>query len=75
VNGRCRAGQVIDPIDFDKNRMDDIMSNKLKVGMRKQMSDVILTAREKVVDTKDVFISLQKCFTEMAAQKAGASSH
>jgi hypothetical protein len=31
------------------------------------MPNVFLAAGEKIVDTEDVFLSLQKCFTEVAA--------
>jgi hypothetical protein len=56
---RGRTGKVIDPIHFDENWMDNIMSNQLKVGKSEELSNVILTAREKIVDAEDVFVSLQ----------------
>jgi hypothetical protein len=67
VDRRGGAGKMIDPIHFDEHGVDDIMSNQFKVGMSEEMPDIVLTAGEKIIDTDDVFASIEKCLTEMAA--------
>jgi hypothetical protein len=75
MDRRGWAGKVIDPIHFDKDGMNYIVPDQLEVRMREEMSDVILAAREKIIDTEDVFLSIQERFTEVAAQETSASGY
>ena len=53
VNGRSRAGEVIDLIDFDVERERHIVTNQLKAMVIEQMIDVASRAGEEVIDAYD----------------------
>jgi hypothetical protein len=75
VNWRGGAGQVIDLVDLQQQRLADVVPQKLEAAVIEQMSDVISTPREKVIEADD-FVALQnQTFTEMRADEPRTARH
>ena len=74
VNGRRRTGEVIDLVHLDIEREGHIVAHQLKVRMIEQMSNVVLSAGEEVIQTDDVVTVVQQPFAQMRAEEAGAAS-
>src|SRR5262249_3642865 len=72
VNGRSRAGEVVDLIDLDIERKGHVVPNKLEPMMVEQMINVALRASEEIVDAYDVPTISEQSLTEMRAEKAGS---
>ena len=45
VNGRGRAGEVVDLVDLDVEREGDVVAHQLEARMAEQMVDVALWCR------------------------------
>ena len=71
---RRRAGKVVDLVDLEPQRLDDVVAEELEVGLREEMGDVGLLAREEVVDADHVVALGDQPLAEVAAEEAGASS-
>ena len=54
VHWRGRTCHVVDFINFEKNRVDNIVPHQLKVGFVEQVRHVLLCASEKVVHAYDL---------------------
>ena len=67
VDGRCRAGQVVDFVDLDKERKGHVVAHQLEMRVTEQMGDIILGAAEEVVEAKDVAAFVQQAFAKMRA--------
>ena len=68
-----RAGEVVDLVHFQPERMDDVVPQQFEVGLREQVGDVRLLTREEVVDADHVVAHRHEAVAEMAAEKAGAA--
>ena len=75
MNGRCRAGQIVDLIYLHIEREGDIMPHQFKMWIIKEMQDILLVSGKVVIDAEDIVSILEQTFTEMGAEKAGPSSH
>src|SRR6476619_7233345 len=53
MDGRSRAGQIINLINFYKQWMGDIMTQEFETFVIKQMSNVGPTARKEVINAED----------------------
>jgi len=71
MNRTGRASQVIDPVDFEENGIDDIVPDKLEAVVIQQVLNIPLMAGEKVVQANYFVALLNKPATEMGAQEAG----
>jgi hypothetical protein len=58
VNWRGWAGQVVDLVYLQQQRLADVMPQKLEAAIIEQMSDVVAAPREKIVETDD-FVALE----------------
>ena len=56
MDGRCRTGQVVDLIDFEVDRVDDVVTDAFEMGISQEMADVVLAAGEKIVEAKDILL-------------------
>jgi len=65
VNGRSRAGKVVDLIDLHIERKGHVVPNKLEPMMVEQIIDVALGASEEIVDAYDVPTIREQSLTEM----------
>lgn len=61
MDWRCRAGQVVDLIDFHIEREGDVMSHELKVGiLLKLMKEISGSTCEEIVHAQDVVLFVRK---------------
>ena len=71
---RCRrAGEVVDLVDLQPQRLDDVVAEELEVRLREEVGDVRLLAREEVVDADHVVTCIDEPLAQMAAEEAGAT--
>lgn len=70
VDGAGRAGQVVDLVDLEQDLLDDVVADQLEVGLVDQVRDVVLGAREEVVEADDVVAALDEVGAEVGADKA-----
>ena len=54
MDGRRRAGEIIYLIDLKQDRLGHVMADKLKSLVIKQMRDVGLTPRKKIIKTDNL---------------------
>ena len=48
------AGQIIDLVYLNKDGLGKIVANQFKIGVAKQMADILFAAGEKVVQAEDI---------------------
>ncbi len=75
MDGRRRAGKVVDLIHLDIERETDIVAQQLKTWMVQQMGNLGTPAGIEVVDTQHFMPGLDQARTEMGADKPGAAGH
>ena len=73
VNGRGGAGQVVDLVDLEEERLGDVVPDKLELVVVEQMLDVLSPAGEEVVQADDVMAVRKKPLAEVGADEAGAA--
>ena len=73
VAGGGGAGEVVDLVDLEPERVDDVVPEELEIAAAEQVGDVRLLAREEVVDADHVVPHLHETVAEMAAEKAGTA--
>jgi hypothetical protein len=73
VDRRSRAGEVVDFVDLDIERKRHIVAQQLETRVAEQMADVLLAAREEVVDADDIVPVGQEAITQVRAEKTGAA--
>ncbi len=54
VDRRGRAGEVVDLVDLDKERMGDVVAHRLEMRVAQQLGDVVLAPGEVIVDAEHV---------------------
>ena len=65
VSRGSRTSQVVDFVDFQVQRMNNVVANQLEIGLSEQMNNVGLLAGKEVVDTDDVMPFVHQAFTQM----------
>ncbi len=65
MNGRRRASEIEDPIDFKVDWMDDIMANEFEARMAEQVPNVLFVAGKEVVEANDVITLRDQPITQM----------
>src|SRR4051794_27644364 len=73
MDGRSRAGEVVDLVDLDKEGMRHVVPHRLEQRCRQKIRDVVLAAGEVVVDAEHVMALRDQALTQMRAEKAGAA--
>ena len=71
----CRTRQIVNLVNFQKDRIDDIMPNQLEIRQAEKMTNVRLLARKEIVDTNNVMSLRNEHFTKMRSQKTGSAGH
>jgi hypothetical protein len=66
---------MVDFVDLDKKRMDDIVADELEKGVGKKMPDIVFFPGKKVVHTDHIRPVFQKGVTQVAAKKTGPAGH
>jgi hypothetical protein len=69
VDGRGRASQIVDLIDFDVEGERHVVPDQLEALVPDQMVDVRLGAGEEIVDADDVVARCDQPITEVGAEK------
>jgi hypothetical protein len=75
VARRGGAGEIVNLVDFERDRMRDVMPHELEVGLAEQMVDVRLLAGEEVVEANHIMPLADEPLTNMRPQKPGAPGH
>ncbi|HET7238356.1 MAG TPA: hypothetical protein VFI76_04980, partial [Terrimicrobiaceae bacterium] len=63
VRRRRRASQIVNLIDLDLERIDDVMSDQLELRILQKVGDVLFPAGEKVVQTQNLVALIDKPIT------------
>ena len=71
MHGRRRARQVVDLVDLEQDLLDDVVADQLEVRLPQKVRDVVLGAREKVVEADDVVAALDEVGAEVGPDEAG----
>jgi len=73
VDGRRRAGHVVNLIDFDVDRECYIVSQELESRLPHKMQDIVLCAGKEIVQTQDVVFFCDQLVAKVRAQKSCTS--
>ena len=65
VDGRCRAGQVVDLVHFQVEREGHVVADQFEARVREQVLDVLARAGEEVVHADDFAAFIQQTLAEM----------
>ena len=65
MRGRCRAGEVIDLVDFQIERVDDIVGDDIEAINALQMGDIAPHAGGKIVEADHLVSGGQKGLAQM----------
>ena len=74
VDGGGGAGEVVDLVDLEEDGLDDVVADELEAGVGEVMHEVLLPAREEVVDDDDAVPAGEKLVYEVASDESGAAS-
>jgi len=69
------TGEVVDLVDLDIEREADVVALRLEIQIVEEMRDILLSAREVVVDAEHVVAFGEKPFAKMRAQESGPAGH
>jgi hypothetical protein len=69
------AGEVIDLIDFEQDRFDDVVADDFEVLIVAQMENVRTLAAEVIVEADDLVPFFEQALAEMGTEKAGAAGN
>jgi hypothetical protein len=73
VDGRGGAGQVVDLVHLEVERMGHVVADQFEVGLIEQVVDVGLLAGEEVVEADDVVALLDESIAQVRAEEPGAA--
>ena len=73
VHGRRGAREVVDPVDLEEDWLDDVVADELESRVAEVVRDVVLAAREEVVDNDDTVPAGEELVDEVAADKPSAT--
>jgi hypothetical protein len=71
MDRRGRAGQVVDLVHRDEDRVVHVVVHELEVRMVQQVGDVVLAAGEQVVQADHVVAARDQPVAQMRADEAG----
>jgi len=66
---------VVNLVDLEENRQRYVVTNELEIGSRKQMGNVGLLCRKKIIEADHVVTFLHQAFAHVRAEEASASSY
>src|SRR5690606_7999141 len=75
MDGRRRAGEVVYLVHLDEKREADIVAYDLERGVRQKVLDIVLSAREEIIDADDLVAVREEPVAEVGADKSGPSRH
>lgn len=75
MHRRGGAGEVVDLVNFQENRLDDVVPDELEPGVAEVVHQVVLPPREEVIHHDHAVPSLHQTVHEVAPHEAGPTSH
>ena len=72
---RCRTRQIVNLIDFHLERIDDIVPDQLKLRVLEEVSNILPSTGEEIVETQDLVALINQPITQMRAEKARAAGN
>lgn len=75
VDGRGRAGQVVDLVDLQEQRFHHVVADQLELGMPEVVHQVLLPPREEVVDDDHAVPSLDQPVNQVRPHESGTSRY
>lgn len=75
MHRRGRASEVVDLVNFQENRLDDVVSDEFEPGIPEVVNQVVLPPREEVIHHDHAVPSLHQTVHEVAPHEAGPTSH
>jgi hypothetical protein len=73
--GRRRTCEIVNLIDFEKDRQRNVVANQLKVGVIEQMDDVRFLACKKIIEADYVVTAFDQSLAKMRTEKSGSPGH
>ena len=75
VDGRGRAGEIVDLVDLDLKGEGHIVAHQLEIAVFEKRRNVAASAGEEIVDAEDLVAFPQEQRTEMRAKKTCSSGY
>ena len=75
MDRRCGAGEIVDLIHFDKQRMRHIVPQEFEIPVVEQMMNIATLAGEKIIDAENFVAALENSVAKMGAQKTRSTSY
>ena len=75
VNWTCGTSEIINLIALHMNILQNILTNKFKIGIIHQMADVVFLSCEQIVHTYYIISLFQQLFTQMGSNKSCSPCH
>jgi hypothetical protein len=75
VDGRGRAGEVVDLVYLDIEREGDVMAHQFETRLLQEVGDVVLPAGEKIIDTQNILALRDEPLAQVRAEESGAARH
>ena len=75
MHRRGRASEVVDLVNFQENRLDNVVPDELKPGVPEMVHQILLPPREEVIHHDHAVPSLDQTVHEVATHEAGPTSH
>ena len=67
---RGRAGQIVNAINLELERVDDIVTDQFEVRIPQQMFDVLFSSGEKIVEADDIMPLTDETVAQVGSQKS-----
>ena len=67
------AGEVVDAIDLELERVDHVVTDEFEVGIADEMLNVGLASSEEVVEADDFMSLLDEAIAEVGTKESGAA--
>ena len=69
-----RAGEVVNLIHLNIERLRDVVPDELEVRIAQEVGDVLFAAGEQIVHADDFILLFQQAFTEVGTEEPGSAS-
>ena len=73
MDGARGTGEIEDPVDFEEDRLRDVVSHEFEGGAAEEMGDVLLPAREEIVETDYLVAVADESLAKVGTDEPGAS--
>ena len=75
MNGRCRAGQIVDLIDFDVQGKGNVVPKQFKIRPAEQAFDILFLPGKIIVHAKDVIAGINQGPAQVGSKKTGTAGN